>query len=105
MHSVQSVVSVHPIWRLLIKVTALPFVIPSAAEGPAVRPGSHTKVSVPLALPQNRHPERSASQIDRLIQGFMARSRRACPERSRRNPGGAYLTHAVRSFSTTEPVP
>src|ERR1700733_6738286 len=30
-----------------------------AAEGPAVRPGSRTKVSVPLVLPQNRHPERS----------------------------------------------
>ena len=28
-----------------------------AAEGPAVRPGSRTKVSVPLVLPQNRHPE------------------------------------------------
>jgi hypothetical protein len=48
--------SVHPIWRLLIKVTALPFVIPSAAEGSAVRPGPRTKVSVPLVLPQNRHP-------------------------------------------------
>jgi hypothetical protein len=84
--------SVHPIWRLLIKVTALPFVIPSApgfpatlhwtqprvwfsagenrmksanavkinrksgvAEGSAVRPGSRTKVSLPLVLPQNRH--------------------------------------------------
>jgi hypothetical protein len=32
----------------------------------------------------------------------MARSRRACPERSRGNPGGAYLTHAAPSFSTTE---
>jgi hypothetical protein len=28
--------------------------------------------------------------------------RRACPERSRGNPEGAYLAHAVRSFSTTE---
>jgi hypothetical protein len=32
-----------------------------------VRPGSRTKVSVPLVLPQNRHPERSASPIDRVI--------------------------------------
>ena len=32
----------------------------------------------------------------------MARSRRACPERSRRNLGAAYPTHAARSFSTTE---
>jgi hypothetical protein len=37
-----------------------------AAQGSAVRPGSRTKVSVPLLLPQNRHPERSASQIDRV---------------------------------------
>ncbi len=27
------------------------------AEGSAVRPGSSTKVSVPLVLPQNRHPK------------------------------------------------
>jgi putative endonuclease len=32
----------------------------------------------------------------------MARSRRAWPERSRRNPEDAYLAYAVRSFSTTE---
>ena len=38
-----------------------------AAEGSAVRPGSCTKVSVPLVLPQNRHLERSASQLDRVI--------------------------------------
>jgi hypothetical protein len=48
------------------------------AEGSAVRPGSRTKVSLPLVLPQNRHPacpglpwERSASQIDRLTEGFL----------------------------------
>jgi hypothetical protein len=28
----------------------------SVVEGSAVRPGSRTKVSVPLVLPQNRHP-------------------------------------------------
>jgi hypothetical protein len=33
-----------------------------------VRPGSRTKVSVPLVLTQNRHPERSASQIHRVTQ-------------------------------------
>jgi hypothetical protein len=33
-----------------------------------VRPGSRTKVSVPLVLPQNRHPERSASQIGCVTQ-------------------------------------
>ena len=67
-----------------------------------MRPGSRTKVCVLLVLPQNRHPERSASPIDRVIQRLVARSRRACPERSRRNLGGAYFTHAARSFSTTE---
>ena len=41
-----------------------------------MRPGSRTKVSVPLVLPQNRHPERSASQIYRVIQSLVARSRR-----------------------------
>ena len=52
-----------------------PLVIPSAAEGSAVRPGSHTKVSVSLVVPQNRHPacpglpwERSALQIHRVKQ-------------------------------------
>jgi hypothetical protein len=30
--------------------------------------GSHTKLSVPLVLPQNRHPERSASQTYRLAE-------------------------------------
>jgi hypothetical protein len=33
-----------------------------------VRPGSRTKVSVPSVLPQNRHPERSASQAYRLTE-------------------------------------
>jgi hypothetical protein len=45
-----------------------PLVIPSAAEGPAVRPGSRTKVSVPFVLPQTRHLERSASPINRPAQ-------------------------------------
>jgi hypothetical protein len=40
-----------------------------------VRPGSRTKVSILLVLPQTRHPERSASQIDRVTQR-LARSRR-----------------------------
>src|ERR1700678_3716410 len=35
-------------------IVTLPFVIPSEAEGSAVRPGSRTKVSVPLVPPQNR---------------------------------------------------
>jgi hypothetical protein len=33
-----------------------------------VRPGSRTKVSVPFVLPQNRHPERSASPIHPVTQ-------------------------------------
>jgi hypothetical protein len=37
-----------------------PLVIPSEAEGPAVRPGSRTKVSVPLVPPQTR-PRRCSS--------------------------------------------
>ena len=45
--------------------------------------------------------ERSASQIYRVTQRLGA-SRRACPERSRRNPESAYPTHAVRTLSTTE---
>ena len=57
-------------------------------EGPAVSP---------LALPQNRHPERSASPIDRVTQ-------RACGAESK-DLGGAYLNHAVRRFSTTEHGP
>jgi hypothetical protein len=36
-------------------------------EGPAVRPGSSTKVSVPLVLPQNRHPERLRSEAVTLF--------------------------------------
>jgi hypothetical protein len=67
-----------------------PLVIPSAAEGPAVRPGSRTKVSVPLVLPQTRHParpglpwERSASPVYRATLRLGAESK---------DPGGAYLT-------------
>jgi hypothetical protein len=51
------------VFREMWETTALDapfFVIPSVAEGSAVRPGSRTKVSVPLVPPQNRHPERSA---------------------------------------------
>jgi hypothetical protein len=33
-----------------------------------VCPGSRAKISALLVLPQNRHPERSASQIDRGTQ-------------------------------------
>ena len=60
--------SVHPIERPPNKSRHPPLVIPSAAERSAVRPGSRTKVSVPFVLPQNRHPERSASQLDRVTQ-------------------------------------
>jgi hypothetical protein len=43
--------------------------------------------------PQDRHPERSASPIYRMIQRLCAESK---------DLGGAHFTHAVRSFSTTE---
>ena len=46
-----------------------------------------------LDLKQNRHPERSASQIYRLTEGSGAESK---------DPGDPYLAHAARSFSTTE---
>jgi hypothetical protein len=32
-------------------------------EGPAVRPHSRTKVSVPLVLAQNRHPEEAVTLL------------------------------------------
>src|SRR5260370_36815313 len=44
-------------------------------------------------LPQNRHPERSASQIYRVVQRWA---------RSRRTSRGAYSPHAVGTLSTTE---
>src|ERR1700683_513032 len=46
-----------------------------------------------VKLPQNRHPERSASQIDCVTQRLW---------RGVEGPRRCYLTHAVRSFSTTE---
>jgi hypothetical protein len=52
-------------------------------------------------LPQNRHPERSASQIYRVTQRLVARSRRACPERGRGNLGNAYLIDAAQAFPAT----
>jgi hypothetical protein len=48
---------------------------------------------------------RSASQIYRVTQRLVARSRRACPERGRGNPEGAYPTHAVRLFNRRGPQP
>ena len=57
-----------------------PLVIPSAAEGPAVRPGSRTKVPVLLVLPQNRHPGQSASQIDDAV-GERTERRSLCGSR------------------------
>jgi hypothetical protein len=47
-------------------------------------------------LPQNRHPERSASEIYRVNSTWGAESK---------DLGGAYLSHAARSFSTTEARP
>src|SRR6266852_2750583 len=50
----------------------------------------------PSNLPQNRHPERSASQIYRVVHRWA---------RSRRTSRGAYSTHAVGTLSTTEAAP
>ena len=70
---------------------------------PGLRPRSANLFGMFFSkLPQNRHPEWSASQIYRVAQRLVARSRRACPELSRGNPEGAYLAHAACSFSTTE---
>jgi hypothetical protein len=46
------------------------------------------------ASQQSRHPERSASQMDRVTQRFMGAESK--------DLGGASLTHAALSFSTTE---
>ena len=46
--------------------------------------------------PQNRHPERSASQIYRKQRAYSAESK---------DPGDAYPTHAVGSFSPRKPPP
>jgi len=58
----------------------------------------HIQLAVLQAPQSSRHPERSASQICRITKGFMARSRRACPERSRRNPGNASWRMLLRAF-------
>jgi hypothetical protein len=47
-----------------------------------------------VKTPTNRHPERSASQIYRVIQRLW---------RGVEGPRRCYLTDAVRSFSPTEP--
>src|SRR5271167_2478330 len=46
-----------------------------------------------VKLPQNRHPERSASQIDSVTQRLW---------RGVEGPRRCFLTHAARSFSATE---
>jgi hypothetical protein len=66
-----------------------------AAEGSAVRPGSRTKISVPLVLPQTCHPEAKRLADLSLNTGLTARSRRACPERSRRGPAVLLGPHAI----------
>jgi hypothetical protein len=56
--------SVHPILRLLVKVTALPLVIPSEAEGPAVRAASEQRSGF-LVLTQTR---KGWESIPKMIQ-------------------------------------
>ena len=74
-----------------------------------MRPGSRTKISVPLVLPQNRHPacpglpwERSASQIYRLTEGIW----RAVEEpvlSVAEGPRGCLLAYVLQSFPATKP--
>jgi hypothetical protein len=45
---------------------------------------------------QNRHPERSASQICRVTRSLLAESK---------DPGGAYSANAARSFQTLKTAP
>jgi hypothetical protein len=59
-----------------------------------LRPTNPNLRIVFVKLPQTRHPERSASQFDRVTQRLW---------RGAEGPRGCSLTHAVRSFSTTEP--
>ena len=58
-------------------------------KGSAVRPGFRTKVRVLLVLPQTRHPERSASQIDRVTEPCGAESK---------DLGGAPFTMLLELF-------
>src|ERR1700684_2498033 len=55
---------------------ALPFVIPRACDFFESSRVFCTRPDVFQFPPKNRHPERSASQIYRITEGFMARSRR-----------------------------
>jgi hypothetical protein len=73
----------------------------SAAEGSAVRPGCRTKVSVPLVLPQNRHPACPGLPWERSALTDLSRDTELGGAESK-DLGGAYPTHAARSFSTTE---
>jgi hypothetical protein len=58
----------------------------------------HLRLALLQAPRQSRHPERSASQICRITKRSMARSRRACPEPSRRNPGNAAWRMLLKAF-------
>jgi len=60
--------SVHPIWRLLIRVTTLH--LSSRAQPRDLQCAPAPAQRSPLVLPQNRHPERSAARIDRVTQRF-----------------------------------
>ena len=70
-----------------------------------MRPGSRTKVSVPLVLPQTRHPEWSASPIDRVTQRLWRSVEEPVLSVAEGTPAVLIFTYAARSFSTTEPAP
>jgi hypothetical protein len=58
----------------------------------ALRP--RTKASVPLVLPKNRHPERSASHMDRVTQRLCAESK---------DPGELILAKLLGAFRPPKP--
>ena len=68
-----------------------------------MRPGSRTKVSVPLVLPQNRHPERSASQIDRVTQRLWRGVEEPVLSVAEGTSAVLIFTHIVRSFQPPNP--
>ena len=55
--------------------------------------------------PQKRHPERSASPTYRVTQRLWRGVRRACPERSRGNPGDAWRPLPLGDFQSPKLAP
>ena len=74
-------------------------------DGESLAPTTLQDHGIPRGQRENSHETVILSGAPHRLSrdtAFVARSRRACPERSRGNPGGAYLTHPAWSCSTTE---